>query len=194
MSDPTPIENEFFGSWSEFFMTMAFFVGMKSKDRLTKVGAVIVSPNHQVVSVGYCGFPRGINDDIDQRHTRPSKYFYTLHAERNSVYNALYVGASVKGCWMYTPWYPCPVCAQTIIQSGISRVIHYYDRENGMGQETNVNVDLREPWAKLALESDQMFCESGVMTEKFHGKLYRDPIIQVCNGVLSPLPEEEARP
>jgi len=166
-------------------MSMAFFVGMKSKDGLTKVGAVIVTGEHQIVSVGYNGFPRGVNDDEPTRRERPLKYLYSVHSERNALYNAHYVGASVKGCTLYTPWLPCTVCAQSIIQEGLSRVVHYYSRENGMGHQPIVNTDGREDWGKMAIESDKMFYESGVVCERYKGPLYTGSIVQVCNGVIS---------
>jgi dCMP deaminase len=182
----------FFESWPEFFMSMAFFVGMKSKDPLSKVGAVIVTNEHQIVSVGYNGFPRGVNDEDTKRHERPMKYWWSIHAERNSIYNASYTGASVKGCTLYTQWFPCTVCAQTIINAGIKRVVHYYPRENGMGHQPSVNVGVeREDWARMAIESDMMFYESGVQAELWHGPLFCGPIVQVCNGVLSTPKKED---
>ena len=50
-------------SWDTYFMGLAKYVSTKSKDRSTKVGCVIVSQDHQVVSTGYNGFPRGCYDE-----------------------------------------------------------------------------------------------------------------------------------
>jgi dCMP deaminase len=75
------------------------------------------------VAHGWNGFPRGVDDDVDERHERPAKYLWTEHAERNAIYNAAAIGAATAGCTMYLPWYPCTGCARAIIQSGISEVV-----------------------------------------------------------------------
>lgn len=66
-------------NWDEYFCKLAEHVKEKSKDRSTKCGCVIASPDHSVLSVGFNGFPRGVNDDIESRHERPVKYSYTEH-------------------------------------------------------------------------------------------------------------------
>ena len=81
-------------NWDEYFMKMAEHVKTKSKDRSTQVGAVIVGEGHVVLSVGYNGFPRGVNDDIDSRYERPAKYMWTEHAERNAIFS--YSPSNVK--------------------------------------------------------------------------------------------------
>lgn len=112
-------------SWHKHFIEQASFTSSKSKDRSTKVGAVVVGPDNEIRSTGFNGFPRGVNDDVDSRHERPAKYSYTEHAERNAFYNAARVGVSLKGCTMYLNFIPVPCydCARGVIQSGIKRVI-----------------------------------------------------------------------
>ncbi|HDK03332.1 MAG TPA: dCMP deaminase family protein [Gammaproteobacteria bacterium] len=112
-------------AWSEHFLAMAQLCAEKSKDPSTKVGAVIVGPDHEVRSTGYNDFPRGVADRIDERRERPAKYLYTEHAERNAIYNAARVGIPVKGCALYLNWEPklCADCARAVIQAGIVRVI-----------------------------------------------------------------------
>lgn len=111
--------------WLEFFIELTKLTARKSKDRSTKVGCVIVGPDNEIRSSGYNGFPRGVNDDIDARHDRPTKYDYTEHAERNAIYNAARVGIPTKGCTLYLNWEPCPCsgCTRAIIQSGIKRIV-----------------------------------------------------------------------
>ena len=110
-------------NWDERFMNLARHVAEWSKDRSTKVGAVIVGPYNEVRAVGYNGFPRGIDDDAPDRHERPEKYLWVEHAERNAIYNAARVGISVSGCKMYLPWFPCMDCARAIVQSGIETLV-----------------------------------------------------------------------
>jgi dCMP deaminase len=110
-------------SWDDRFMRLAKHVSEWSKDRSTKVGCVIVGPDREVRSVGYNGFPRGVDDDVDQRHMRPQKYAWTEHAERNAIYNAARIGIPLAGCTMYLPWFPCVDCARAIVQAGLSEIV-----------------------------------------------------------------------
>lgn len=108
-------------SWHDYFMNMAILASSRSKDRSTKVGALIVN-DRVIVSTGYNGFPRGVNDDIEERHTRPLKYEYTSHAEENAILNAARIGAKVAGSDIYVTWNPCARCSRAIIQSQIKTV------------------------------------------------------------------------
>jgi dCMP deaminase len=109
--------------WDKRFLRLALHIATWSKDRSTKVGCIIVGPNNEVRSTGYNGFPRGANDELEARHDRPQKYFWTEHAERNAIYNAARAGISLEGCSMYLPWFPCVDCARAIVQSGIRSLI-----------------------------------------------------------------------
>lgn len=106
------------------FIDLANFVKGWSKDKSTQTSAVIIDPeSNSILSIGYNGFPRGVNDQVDERYERPLKYKYTEHAERNAIYNAARNGIKLKGSVMYLQWYPCCDCARAIIQSGISTLI-----------------------------------------------------------------------
>lgn len=112
-------------TWDEWFIEFAKVAALKSKDRSTKVGSVIVTPDKELISVGYNGFCRDLNDDIEERHERPAKYIFTAHSEENAVINAARVGVSLKGCTMYMNYAPmsCVQCSRAIIQSGIKKFI-----------------------------------------------------------------------
>lgn len=112
-------------TWDEYFIRLADLIAQKSKDRSTKVGVVVVGPDNEIRATGYNGFPRGVYDDIEERHERPAKYLWTEHAERNAVYAAARVGVSLKGCVMYVQWRPilCADCARAVIQAGITTII-----------------------------------------------------------------------
>ena len=111
-------------NWVDYFIKIASAVKTKSKDPSTKIGAVIVGEDNEIVSTGYNSFPRGLNDEIAERFERPEKYNWFEHAERNSIYNAARIGVSVKGCTIYlTCGLPCIDCARGIINSGISKIV-----------------------------------------------------------------------
>ena len=74
--------------WDEYFLRIAEVVAQKSKDRRKKIGAVIVGEGREIRSTGFNGFPRGVNDDGDERHARPANDLWTDHAERTPIVNA----------------------------------------------------------------------------------------------------------
>jgi len=115
--------------WDSFFTGMAEYTAMKSKDPSTKVGAVIVK-NDAIISTGYNGFPRGVNDSIEKRYDKEQKYTWTVHAEENAILNCVRNGISVEGATIYTTPLPtCINCAKSIIASGIAEVVN--DRNPG---------------------------------------------------------------
>jgi len=99
------------------------FAERHSKDRSTKVGCLVLGPGNEPLSWGYNGFPRGADDNKEERHERPLKYLWAEHAERNAIYNAARSGIKLLGSRMYvTSLCPCPDCARAIIQSGINKI------------------------------------------------------------------------
>ncbi len=112
-------------TWDQKFIGMAELLASWSKDRSTKVGAVVVGPDNEVLAVGYNGFPRRVNDDVEERHARPLKYTYVAHAEANCVFNAARYGIPLKGTRLYLNFepYPCPECTKAVIQAGIAEII-----------------------------------------------------------------------
>ena len=116
--------------WVEYFYKIADQIKEKSKDNRTKIGAVIVGKDKEIVSTGYNSFPRGIEDNKKERQERPEKYYWFEHAERNAIYNAALIGVSTKGCTMYlTCGIPCADCARGIINAGIIRIFAVRDEE-----------------------------------------------------------------
>ena len=135
--------------WDKRFLELAKLVGSWSKDPSTQVGAVIVDDKRRIISVGYNGFPRGVEDSEKRLVDREQKYAIIVHAEMNAL---AFARGSVEGCTLYTwPFQPCSRCAGFIIQSGIKRVVtieHSSERWN-----TNFNL------------SKELFSESGVKLE-----------------------------
>jgi dCMP deaminase len=111
------------GNWNEKFLELTKHIASWSKDKNTKVGAIIADNENRVLSIGYNGFPSGCNDYIDERYERPAKYLFTEHAERNAIYSAAKNGVRLKDSVMYLMWFPCADCSRAIIQSGIKRLV-----------------------------------------------------------------------
>lgn len=112
-------------NWDKWLIGLAEYISTASKDPSTKVGAVIVDSDRRVVSVGYNGLPRGVEDSEERLNNREIKYRMILHAERNAL---LFSQRSLVGCIMYVyPMMPCASCASMIIQSGIKKVVAPYN-------------------------------------------------------------------
>ena len=110
-------------NWTEYFLNIAETIKLKSKDKSTQIGAVIVGNDNEILSTGYNSFPRGMYDNIQERQERPEKYFWFEHAERNAIYNAARIGVSLKNSTIYlTSGIPCVDCARGIVNSGIKIV------------------------------------------------------------------------
>lgn len=107
------------------YMELAQFQAqLFSKDPSTKVGAIFVAPeSFQILSMGYNGFPRKINETIPERWERPTKYMFVSHAEANCISNACRHGTPLKGSIAIVTLFPCTTCTKLMIQSGISTLV-----------------------------------------------------------------------
>ena len=111
--------------WDQKFIKLAQHIASWSKDRTTKVGAVVIGADNEIRATGYNGIPRGVRDDVEARYSRETKekYLWFAHAERNAIYNAARIGVPLKGCRIYSTLYPCVDCVIALIQSGIVELI-----------------------------------------------------------------------
>jgi dCMP deaminase len=138
--------------WDLRFLQMAEMVGTWSKDPSTQVGAVIVDKDRRIVSTGYNGFAKGVNDSQELLLDRETKYKLIIHAEMNAI---LFAQRSLEGCTLYTtPFLPCSSCSSVIIQSGIKRVVSKYTDN--------------PRWTESIELADKMFKESGVECLVYH--------------------------
>lgn len=111
-----------FESWDELFVRMARLVALKSKDPSTQTGCVIMR-DMRVLSVGYNGFPIGVDDDRDRYANRELKLKLIAHCDGNAIFSAARAGISLLGSVMYLTGPPCNECLKMIIQAGIVEVV-----------------------------------------------------------------------
>ncbi len=131
-------------SWDRYFIELATLISTKSKDPSTKMGVVIVGGDNEILSTGFNGFPRGVDEiNYPERWERPDKYMWIVHAEANAVANAARIGVSLKGSRMYMNYRPCPcsTCASLIIQAGVKEIIGPSAKFPGIGKGTHYDVD-----------------------------------------------------
>ena len=139
--------------WNDRYLALAEQVAGWSKDPSRKIGAVAVGDKGQILSQGYNGFPRGVDDSQERYNDRPTKYKLVVHAEMNVIYNATYNGVSLDGSTLYVHGLPCcSDCAKGIIQVGIKKVVM-------------PNQDIPEEWSKSWKLSQSIFDEAGVNYE-----------------------------
>ena len=146
--------------WHYRFMELAFLISTWSKDPSTKTGAVVVGPDREIRATGYNGLVRGVDDSVQERMERPTKYDFFEHAERNAVYNACLTGTSLKGCTLYATHAPCTDCARAIIQSGIKTVV-----TNKIIIDENSNIKIEKLRIILFEETDIKSLEEFVKSE-----------------------------
>lgn len=103
--------------WDERFIRLCESIADWSKDPSTRVGAVIVDGNRRIISTGYNGYPKGVDDTIVNRD---QKILRTIHAEANAI---LFARQSLDGSTIYVNLPPCSSCAAKIVQVGIRRVV-----------------------------------------------------------------------
>lgn len=122
-------------SFDELYMGIAELASKRSKDPSTRHGACIINKYNRIISIGYNGLPKGLNDDgynesgsvngvvIDYWLT-PNKYPYVVHAEENAILNAT-VDLKDTILYLYSEkgYYPCSTCARMMSQTGIKEVV-----------------------------------------------------------------------
>lgn len=140
---------EYDKKWDYRFLSMAELVSSWSKDPSTKTGAVIVSPDRTVVSVGYNGFPSGMIDD-DRYKNRQTKYELIVHSEMNAVIRA---ERSVVGCTLYTwPFISCHRCCVHMIEAGIVRMVAPHPNEDQLSRWSESFKKTREYCQEVGVE------------------------------------------
>jgi len=115
--------------WECRFIDLARVIAEWSEDPSTKVGCVIVNQHNQIITTGYNGLPRGITID-NAKISRPTKYDWMEHAERNAIYQAASLGISIRESTLYCTLFPCTECARAIIQSGVAKVVTHAYKNN----------------------------------------------------------------
>jgi len=136
--------------WDRRFCELAKFVSEWSKDPNAKVGAVLVSKRGGDVSIGYNGFPMGVEDSVERLQNKKLKLELIVHAEQNAIIAA---GSRSEGATLYVWGKPiCARCAGSIIQAGVKRIV-------ALSPES---VEKKSKWHKTGQYALQMFAEAGV--------------------------------
>ena len=140
--------------WDHRFLALADYISHWSKDPSTQVGCVLTK-KRRVVSMGFNGFPAGVEDTEERLADRDIKYGMVVAAGQNAL---MFAGDRAEGCVLYVhPLPPCARCAVLIIQTGVVRVVC-----------DQPDFD-HERWGEQARIADTMFREAGLEVD------YRKP-------------------
>ena len=105
--------------WTDYFLGLAKVVSQRSHDCQTQHGCVITDKNNRILGLGYNGFPRGLNDKT-LPNSRPLKYPWMIHAERNALSNCT---LRPENGIAYVTGQCCNDCIMALWQEGVSTVI-----------------------------------------------------------------------
>ena len=106
-------------NWTDYFLGLAKVISQRSHDSETQHGCVITDNNHRILGVGYNGFPRGV-DDYKLPNSRPEKYPWMIHAERNALSNCV---VRPDNGIAYVTGQCCNDCVMALWQEGITTVV-----------------------------------------------------------------------
>ena len=140
-------------TWISRFFREAWEKASWSKDS-TKVGAIAVDDDRVILESGYNGIPRRVQD-LPERMERPTKYFWTSHAEENLVANA--ARAKLKGSTVFVTHLCCNACARMLINAGVSAVYCDNGKTSMPPEAFDVAVQMfKEAGVKLVVEGKEV--------------------------------------
>ena len=108
-------------AWDKYFLNIADAVALKSKDPSSKMGCVIVDPQHRPISFGYNGLIQGADESKLTLSECPMKYLFSTHSEMNAV---LFAKQDLTGCTIYNRVATCDNCLKYCLQAGIKRFVY----------------------------------------------------------------------
>jgi len=151
-----------------------------SDDPVTKVGAVVVTPDlSEVLGVGVNSLPKGIKPTNKELQSGEWRYNNLVHAEEDAIVNALdtyvekrkireknriYANIFLKidGATMYMPWAPCYECAERMVEVGITEWVGHKE----------FIMKTPENWQESLDEAIELLGKSGVETFMYEGRIH----------------------
>lgn len=116
--------------WDQYFMDIAKQAATRATCDRKHVGAVIVSPDRNILATGYNGSIPGTPHCDDAGHmmvfdpnTNRESCVRTVHAEANAIAQAAKNGAQVKGASIYVTASPCWPCFKLVASAGVRRIV-----------------------------------------------------------------------
>lgn len=160
-----------------YWMLAALWDASRCADEDTQNAAIILSAegHPREIARGRIEYPPGVVRST-VRSSRPQKYFFLEHAERNAILNAARAHVDMKSATMITPWAACADCVRAIIQSGITTLVRI-QREPGMPHPR---------WEESIDAGDEMLTEAGVHLIQIEMENIRSLPLLKRNGIVWP--------
>ena len=127
-------------TWEEYALALARVASLKSKDPYIKVGCCLLRHDNTIASLGYNGFPSGVEEDWSNRDERRK---YVNHAEANAL-------RFVKPgeCYLAaTTLLPCNDCLKALASYGIKKIIYsqVYDKDySSLDLSSRFNIEIKQ--------------------------------------------------
>ncbi|WYZ41792.1 hypothetical protein EsH8_V_000687 [Colletotrichum jinshuiense] len=140
-------------SWDAYFMSLATLASLRSNCMKRRVGAVLVGREKRVISTGYNGTPRGLQNCSDGGCSRCNSgnssgvglaTCLCIHAEENALLEAGRERIR-EGAVLYCDTCPCLTCSIKICQVGIDEVVYAH----GYSMDTETAAVFRQAGVKL---------------------------------------------
>lgn len=136
--------------WDDYFIALTFLISLRSLDKHTKCGCVVVGEENSILSTGYNSPPRGCNDSKIPLE-RPHKYAFMEHAESNAIINAARIGTPLKNSIFYITGPPCNTCFGKIISVGAKKIVYGPSTHSTHEKEKDI-IDLMKENQKIIVE------------------------------------------
>ena len=140
-------------------LKIAYTKAQESTNPSTWNGAILIDDKGNVVLSAVNSFPERVAE-TQERQNKPLRYKFSVHAERNVIYQAARLGIKTEGLTMICPWAACTDCAQGIIQAGIKRLVVHKQA-----------LDRSIHWKEDIEFASIMLREAGVEIIVFDGKI-----------------------
>jgi dCMP deaminase len=127
-------------TWEEYALALARVASLKSKDPYIKVGCCLLRHDNTIASLGYNGFPSGVEEDWSDRDERRK---YVNHAEANAL-------RFVKPgeCYLAAvTLLPCNDCLKALASYGIKKIIYsqVYDKDSSsLNLSSKFNIEIKQ--------------------------------------------------
>jgi len=126
-----------------YFLEIADIVSKRSTCCKYNVGTVLVKNKH-ILATGYNGTPRKLKHchqigcvfDTNNTESNNKPLCRGIHADQNAIIHAGLHGISTEGASLYSTHQPCHLCAKTIINAGIVKVVF----KNSYSNTSAINI------------------------------------------------------
>ena len=112
----------------------------------------VCTRNNRILTTGYNGAPMGMSSCVERGYCNKYEHgkhgsegqelCYGVHAEQNAIAQAAFKGESLLGATLYCTHHPCSICAKSIINSGIKRVVYIWDYPDEMAEQLFKEADI----------------------------------------------------